>query len=146
MILKHGRRLAALVIAVLAIAVMMPGTASASISPGDAALDWAEANAAGHWYQWGGTGPGYDCSGLVYESFLHQGIVLPRTTYQMLGSWHLIRTYHPRRGDIAFYGAGHVEIVTAWPGVTFGALDYGTRVGWHRASGWWYPTMFFAVR
>ena len=38
---------------------------------------------------------------------------MPRTTYGMLASSHLYRVYSPRRGDLAFYGSGHVEFVTA---------------------------------
>src|SRR5215472_9746077 len=51
---------------------------------------WA-ARQKGHPYVWGGTGPGFDCSGLVMEAYLHAGILLPRTTTGMLGSRKLIR-------------------------------------------------------
>lgn len=114
-------------------------------SYGNRALNWAEGNTLGHWYLWGGTGPSYDCSGLVYEAYLHAGIALPRTTYGMLGSSHLVRTYNPQRGDLAFYGSGHVEFVTVLYHMTFGAHDTGTRIGWIRYSGWWQPTMYFRV-
>lgn len=115
-------------------------------SPGARALDWAERYALGHWYAWGGTGPSYDCSGLVYESLGRAtGIWLPRTTYGMPGSAHLVRTYSPQRGDLAFFGSGHVEFVTALWHVTFGAQQSGTRVGWHTWSGWWHPTAFYRV-
>jgi hypothetical protein len=50
-----------------------------------------------------------------------------------------------RRGDLAFYGTGHVEFFVR-PGHTFGALNSGTRVGWHKWNAWWHPTMFFHVR
>ena len=114
----------------------------------NSALNWAETQV-GAWYRYGGTGPywsGYDCSGLVYAAYRHVGISLPRTTYEMLGSAHLRRTYSPQRGDLAFYGSGHVEIVTGWGSwVTFGAEEPGTQVGWHRASAWWHPTMYFHV-
>ena len=114
---------------------------------GNAALNWAEAHATGCWYSYGGTScsPGYDCSGLVMEAFGHgAGIWLPRTTYGMLGSRHLhwIPAGSERRGDLAFYGSGHVEIVTIWYHMTFGAHDWGTRVGWIRE---WETPSFYRV-
>ena len=110
------------------------------------ALRWAERQA-GKWYCWGGTGPScYDCSGLVVAAYQAAGIDLPRTTYGMLDSSRLreIPAWDRRPGDLAFYGPGHVELVTS--GGTFGALDYGTQVGWHQPSVWWYPTMYFEVK
>jgi cell wall-associated NlpC family hydrolase len=111
---------------------------------GNVALNWATANAYGHWYAWGGTGPSYDCSGLVMVAFAHAGISLPHSTYSMLASGHLHRVYAPQRGDLAFYGSGHVELVTAWWHQTFGAHSTGQQIGW---IGWWGggPTMFFRV-
>jgi cell wall-associated NlpC family hydrolase len=110
-----------------------------------AALHWAESQA-GKPYVYGGTGPyGYDCSGLVYAAFRRYGLTLPRTTYGMLGSWHLYRVSRPAGGDLAFYGSGHVEFV-ALPGVTFGALHSGTVLGYHRWSVYWHPTAFYRVR
>lgn len=119
--------------------------ASASVDYGPAALNWAEANAAGHWYLYGGTGPSYDCSGLVMIAYEHEGIYLPHSTYAMLSSGHLVRTYSPERGDLAFYGSGHVEFVTVWYHTTFGAHDTGSRIGWIRYGGWWQPTAFYRV-
>src|SRR5215470_1569263 len=110
-----------------------------------AALHWAESQA-GKPYVYGGTGPyGYDCSGLVYAAFRRYGLTLPRTTYGMLGSWHLYRVSSPAGGDLAFYGSGHVEFV-ALPGVTFGALHSGTTLGYHRWNAYWYPTAYYRVR
>ncbi len=99
-------------------------------------------------YIWGGTGPaGFDCSGLVYAAYLARGIRLPRTTYEMLGSWRLvrIRKSHARRGDLAFFGTGHVELYAGgnW---TFGAAAPGTSIGYHRMNSYWHPTMYFRVR
>jgi cell wall-associated NlpC family hydrolase len=109
------------------------------------ALRWAERQA-GKWYCFGGTGGCFDCSGLVTMAYRHAGISLPRTTYGMLASPKLrrIAASARRRGDLAFYGSGHVELVTAHG--TFGALGAGTQVGWHRPNAWWYPTMYFRVR
>lgn len=116
---------------------------------GNAALNWAETQR-GAPYSWGSTGPywsGYDCSGLVWRAFARLGIVLPRTTYGMLSSPRLHRTWTPHRGDLAFYGSGHVEFVTVWWHVTFGAHTWGDPVSWaHYDPAWgWAPTMFFEV-
>jgi cell wall-associated NlpC family hydrolase len=99
-------------------------------------------------YLWGGTGPqGFDCSGLVDAAYRATGISLPRTTYGMLGSWRLVRVSksHARRGDLAFFGTGHVEIYDRgnW---TFGAADSGSLIGFHKMNAFWHPTMYFRVR
>jgi cell wall-associated NlpC family hydrolase len=141
--------LAALAVA-LAVLVLAPLAPAAPASASTAAqrltaLRWAERQA-GKWYCFGGTGGCFDCSGLVMMAYRHAGISLPRTTYGMLASPKLRRipASARRRGDLAFYGSGHVELVTAHG--TFGALGAGTQVGWHRPSAWWYPTMYFRVR
>jgi len=109
------------------------------------ALAWAYLQA-GKWYAWGGTGPStFDCSGLVMTAYEHAGIQLPRTTYQMLASWHLHRTYSPQAGDLAFYGSGHVELYVR-AGVTFGAHQTGQRIGFtYYANSSWKPTAFYRV-
>jgi cell wall-associated NlpC family hydrolase len=108
------------------------------------AYRWA-ATKAGHPYVWGGTGPGYDCSGLVMMAYRHAGINLPRTTYGMLASPLLVRVWHPRMGDLAFYGSGHVELFRRW-GYTFGAHDGGSPVGLIHYGFGWVPTAFYRVR
>jgi cell wall-associated NlpC family hydrolase len=109
------------------------------------AYDWAVHHTHGLPYIWGGTGPyGYDCSGLARAAWEHAGIVLPRTTYEMLDSWHLRRTYHPRKGDLAFYGSGHVELY-AGGHVTYGAHESGQAIGWIHFGWGWVPTMYFRV-
>ena len=117
---------------------------------GNAALNWAERHAAGCWYSYGGSScsPGYDCSGLVMEAFGHgAGIWLPHSTYAMLANRHLhwIPLSQARRGDLMFYGSGHVEINTVWYHQTFGAHDWGQRVGWTTWGPWWYPTAAYRV-
>ncbi len=110
------------------------------------ALLWAE-HQAGKWYCYGGSGPGcFDCSGLVMEAFAHAGITLPRTTYDMITSSRLVRipVSQAKRGDLMFYGPGHAELKTLHG--TFGALESGTRIGWHRPSAYWHPTMAFRLR
>lgn len=105
---------------------------------------WA-AKRAGDAYVWGGTGPtSFDCSGLVMMAYRHVGISLPRTTYDMLGSSLLKRVWHPRMGDLAFYGSGHVELFRKW-GWTFGAHDYGSPVGLIHYGFGWVPTAFYRV-
>jgi len=160
------RRIAAA--AALAAALIAPGAAAvaaaapaaqASVShpaltggswAGNAALNWAEGHARGCWYSYGGSScsPGYDCSGLVMAAFGHSaGIWLPHSTYSMLGNRHLhrISLSQARRGDLMFYGSGHVEINTIWYHQTFGAHHSGQRVGWRTWSSWWHPTAAYRV-
>ncbi len=99
-------------------------------------------------YLWGGTGPhGFDCSGLVWAAYRAAGIRLPRTTDEMLSSGWLIRIpkRKARRGDLAFFGTGHVELYE-WGAWTYGAADFGTDIGFHKMNVWWHPTMYFKVR
>jgi hypothetical protein len=65
----------------------------------------------------------------------------------MLGSRHLhrIALSQARRGDLMFYGSGHVEINTIWYHQTFGAHHSGQRVGWRKWSPWWHPTAAYRV-
>lgn len=126
-----------------------PAAHAAAESAGASILDTAETRA-GDWYSYGSAGPGYfDCSGLVYWAAAQHGITLPRTTYGMLaGSAHLewIPLSQARRGDLLFYGSGHVEFATIWSHVSFGAHDTGTRVGWIRWGGSWAPTEAMRIR
>jgi murein DD-endopeptidase len=99
-------------------------------------------------YQWGGVGPrSYDCSGLVWAAYRQAGIVLPRTTFEMLDSHVLIRISwrQARRGDLAFFGREHVELFR-YGNWTFGAEHTGTRIGFHKMNRFWHPTMYFRVR
>lgn len=134
---------------VLVMSGLLTSPAQASVTPGNAALNWEEAHAAGCWYNYGGTScaQGYDCSGVVYEAFIHQGINLGRTTWDMLRSPHLraIPVASAQRGDLLFYGTGHVEIKTLWWHTSYGAHDWGTRVGYAHWNSWWAPTMAFRV-
>jgi cell wall-associated NlpC family hydrolase len=112
------------------------------------ALAWAETQA-GVPYVWGGDGPGgYDCSGLVQAAYEHADVQLPRDTYEMLATVGtlLIPTSDPQPGDLAFFGSGHVEIYVR-PGVTFGAQQPGTLVGFHDydAAQGYAPTAFYRV-
>jgi len=65
----------------------------------------------------------------------------------MLGNRHLHRIplSQARRGDLMFYGSGHVEINTIWYHQTFGAHSSGQRVGWIKWGPWWSPTAAYRV-
>lgn len=108
------------------------------------AYKWAQRQK-GHPYVWGGTGPGFDCSGLVMMAYRHAGVHLPRTTTEMLDSRLLVWTRHPRKGDLAFYGSGHVELFKKW-GYTYGAHDSGTDVSLIHYGWGWKPTAYYRVR
>lgn len=114
------------------------------------AMAWAHSQQ-GCWYVYGDDGPcsaGYDCSGLVYRAYLSQGINIGRDTYEMLRNPHLRRVSwrEVRRGMLAFYGSGHVEMLwqKRWDR-TFGAERPDTRVGSHKWGGSWHPTMYFEI-
>jgi len=138
----------AFTIVALFAACQSTGASASTLPKRLVAFYWARTQA-GKPYVWGGTGPyGYDCSGLVMKAYAHAGIRLPRTTYEMLAdvaSGELQPTSHPVKGDLAFYGSGHVELFVRW-GHTFGAHETGQPIGWI-AYGWgWVPTMFFHIR
>jgi peptidoglycan DL-endopeptidase CwlO len=107
---------------------------------------WA-AHQRGKPYCWGGTSGCFDCSGLVMAAYRHQGLYFGRDTIGMLSSGRLIPVSKRRakKGDLAFYGTGHVELVGGQH-YTLGALDFGTLIGWHRLTVWWHPTRYFRVR
>jgi len=149
--------LAAIVLVTTLTGLARPAPASASASAGTIAAAslklriqaWRYAmRQGGKPYVWGGTGPdGFDCSGLVYASYRSARLPLPRTTSAMLRSWHLVRITksQAQRGDLAFFGTGHVELYDRgnW---TYGAADSGTRIGFHLMNSYWHPTMYFRVR
>jgi hypothetical protein len=153
---KKNPRLGVAIMTVLALACGLLGwgsqQAGASVSYGNRALDWAQAHALNASYAWGGTGPSYDCSGLVLEAYGHaDGIWLPHYTGAMVHDGRLSRTWSPQRGDLAFWGPvnapWHVEFVTVWHQVTFGAETYGWagRVTWHSYRYWIAPSAFYRV-
>jgi cell wall-associated NlpC family hydrolase len=123
---------------------------AASYATGSRTLDKAETQR-GCWYGYGHAGPcayGFDCSGLVYWSAHRLGVNLPRSTQAIMSSRLVYRIplSSARRGDLMFYGPNHVEINTAWSHTTFGALHTGTRIGWHKWSAYWHPTMAYRLR
>jgi murein DD-endopeptidase len=150
--------LAIVIVLLTSAGLFAPATAQASTAPSSAVIAavrhmrlqaWRYALAqAGKPYIWGGTGPvGFDCSGLVYVAYRTAGVLLPRTTYEMLDSWRLvrIRKSQAKPGDLAFFGTGHVELYEGGPW-TFGAARTGTVIGFHRMNAYWHPTMYFRVR
>jgi cell wall-associated NlpC family hydrolase len=115
---------------------------SRSSSAAATAYAWALTQE-GKWYSYGTAGPStYDCSGLVMDAYQHAGIDLPRTTYGMLASAHLVRESVPHQGDLAFYSSGHVELY-AYSGTTFGAHSSGQQVGFIHE---WTTPEYYAVR
>lgn len=150
--------LAVAILVITSIGLVPPAFAQGDSRPAAAAVSAAAKLrlAAWHWalrqrgkpYLWGGTGPfGFDCSGLVYAAYRAAGVLLPRTTYEMLASSLLVRIpkSQARRGDLAFFGTGHVELYD-WGPWTYGAADTGTVIGFHRMNAYWQPTMYFRVR
>jgi cell wall-associated NlpC family hydrolase len=113
------------------------------------ALSWAEQHTKGLPYSWGGAGPySYDCSGLVSTALRHEGVYLPHYTVGMVQSGKLYRVWHPRRGDLAFWGSPgypyHVEFYVGY-GLTYGARTYGEPIGFH-AMKYFPPTSYWRIR
>jgi hypothetical protein len=116
-------------------------------SLGGRILDRAETRT-GDWYSYGAAGPSFfDCSGLVYWAATSIGErSWPRDTYGLIAavaSGRFVYTSHPQRGDLAFFGTGHVELVTIWYHATFGAHHTGTRIGWRYYDPRYYGPTFF---
>ncbi|MET9155390.1 NlpC/P60 family protein [Streptomyces griseoflavus] len=63
-------------------------------------------------YIWGATGPnGYDCSGLIMQSWKAAGVRIPRTTWQQLHAGNATTRPHLVPGDLVIsYGGGHVAL------------------------------------
>lgn len=84
---------------------------------------------------------------VVYAAYRAAGIVLPRTTYEMLDFSRLIRISksQAQQGDLAFFGTGHVELYDSGS-LTFGAEKTGTVIGFHVMNAFWHPSMSFRAR
>lgn len=134
----------------LALCVIAPAAHASSGSLGGSILNTAESRT-GAPYSYGSAGPGaFDCSGLVVWAAAQHGIDLPHSTYSMLdGGPHLYRIplSEVQRGDLLFFGSGHVEFATIWHLTSYGAHSSGTTVGWRQ---WWpgsyEPTMAMRFR
>jgi cell wall-associated NlpC family hydrolase len=146
------RKFVIMVCALLTSLLSFAGPAHAATAGGGVRLrviayEYAAAQA-GKPYCWGGDGPScYDCSGLVYEAYLQAGIQLPRTTYGMLDSPLLVQISRSqaKRGDLAFFGPGHVEMVEN-RNVSFGADTSGVPIGWTVSTPYWEPTAYYRIR
>lgn len=74
-------------------------------------------------YRYGGASPdrGFDCSGLVYYSYRHAGIRVPRTTQTLYGDTFPVDPRALRQGDLLFFSIrgkiSHVGIYVG--GMTF---------------------------
>lgn len=138
----------------LALSVALSGTAGASTGyAGNRILNAAETRINDP-YSYGAAGPSaFDCSGLVYWAATAAGERnWPRDTYGIaaqIGTRFSI-TYRPQRGDLALWGSVrspyHVELVTIWSWLTFGAETYGWagRVTWHSTT-WFRPSFYLHI-
>ncbi len=62
-------------------------------------------------YQYGGTGPdSFDCSGLVYYSYLQAGIVLPRTALAQFSYTTPVSVDELEPGDLVFFRLGSSRV------------------------------------
>jgi cell wall-associated NlpC family hydrolase len=67
-------------------------------------------------YSYGGSSPstGFDCSGLVYASYLSVGRTIPRSSWDQLHAGRPIGFRRLRPGDLLFTeGGGHVQLVVS---------------------------------
>ena len=55
-------------------------------------------------YRYGGNSPkGFDCSGLVYYSYRHAGLAVPRSTETQRARTHKVSLSRLTRGDLLFF-------------------------------------------
>lgn len=82
---------------------------------------WTAVSYKGAPYKYGGTTKkGMDCSGLIYTSFKHRNIQLPRTSGQMYTKGYQVSLNDVKRGDLLFFKTSrrkvtvnHVGLVTS---------------------------------
>lgn len=92
------------------LALLLTACASDPVStqPGHVSVRQASdlaASMVGKPYRYGGHHPnqGFDCSGLVYYSFRHAGLDVPRTTDNQRRSTGKVALSHIARGDLVFF-------------------------------------------
>lgn len=95
--------------AVLVLMLLLAGCASESVMDapsGDAAKQASNIAAAmvGKPYRYGGNSPnGFDCSGLVYYSYRHAGLAVPRSTETQRARSRKVSLSRLSRGDLLFF-------------------------------------------
>jgi cell wall-associated NlpC family hydrolase len=100
-------------------------------------------------YVFGGTGPcadGFDCSGLVMESWAAAGVSVPRTSYEDWDELTHVSTSDLQPGDIlVFLGASHVALYVG-DNKLIQAPQTGEDVDLESLSGWFSANLDGAVR
>lgn len=81
-------------------------------------------------YSWGAIGPSaFDCSGLVYWSYMQQGVVVPRTSQAQMAGGTPVSLEEAQPGDVVGYFAGATHVgIYAGNGMIVHASDYGIPV------------------
>jgi cell wall-associated NlpC family hydrolase len=98
---------------------------------GRAAVALAAARSAlGRPYVYGSTGPdSFDCSGLMYWSWAHAGVHLPRTSQEQLYAGRSVPLSQARPGDLVIYYSDHHHVgMYAGNGMVIHAPYPGARV------------------
>ena len=105
-------------------------------SPAAAAALAAARSEIGKPYVYGATGPGaFDCSGLMYWSWRHAGVSLPRTSQGQAFAGRRIAESQARPGDLViYYGDMHHVGMYAGNGMVIHAPYPGARVRYERMS------------
>jgi peptidoglycan DL-endopeptidase CwlO len=121
-----------------AVAAQAAALAADTVLPpdeGPASSQAAEALAAarsalGRPYEYGSTGPdAFDCSGLMYWSWAHAGVRLPRTSQEQMYAGHLVPLSQARPGDLVIYYSDHHHVgMYAGNGMVIHAPYPGARV------------------
>ncbi|MFC1416777.1 C40 family peptidase [Streptacidiphilus cavernicola] len=101
-----------------------PASASAAVALA------AARSALGRPYVYGATGPGsFDCSGLMYWSWQHAGVRLPRTSQEQMYAGRLVPLSQARPGDLVIYYSDHHHVgMYAGNGMVIHAPYPGARV------------------
>ena len=100
-------------------------------------------------YRYGAKGPdSFDCSGLVWYSFKHAGITVPRTSAQQYAATQRVSLADARPGDLLFFGSrrdvSHVAIYLGNNQFVH-APSSGKRVSVADMSASWYQKNFVAA-